>query len=400
NQFVIVLIDGDELMFHGHFIQAGEEGGRRAAAALQAAVAGFLQRNRLELPEGVKVCCRVFADFRQLATTLASRGLVDDMQTVEQFARGFTRGLPLFDFIDVGAGGAVPDKVIGNLKLNLTAVNCRHILLGCPGNDNYIATLANCNGPGAERITILEGAPLWKDLRALGFESRRYMNIFQDSNEPHHISDAEVLLDNGPGVPAASPPSPGFLDSPHLSHVVPKTRNPSISTTTSSDLGKFSWAKIAVAAPPPAPEPEYLAPAVKPVEEIPPIRRNRLGQRVDPPCQKFDKANSDRVRSKKLCITHFLRHDCPHDPCDYVHDYSPNAKERSMIELVARMAMCRNGSKCDDPKCIYGHLCPAPRPHKNRSSKGKPCPHGKLCVFPPELHDVDCVVVKTKVIRN
>lgn len=58
--------------------------------------------------------CRVYANVRGLGDVLVRTGIIPDIAVFEDFARGFTRGKALFDFIDVGAGkDRADDKIIG-----------------------------------------------------------------------------------------------------------------------------------------------------------------------------------------------------------------------------------------------------------------------------------------------
>lgn len=214
------------------------------------------------------------------------------------------------------------------------------------------------------------------------------------------------------GLPTKFPPPPSrtangtpnlLLDSPVLARVAPSLpRTPSSSTLASDGMPAIkpvitgTWAaKASLPAPPVTHSPTYK-PANR--EEI--IARNRMGQRVDPPCRDYDKSEVDRLKKVKLCNVHFLRQECPYGhKCTHLHNYKPTDGEIATLRLVARMAPCQNGSVCQDIKCIYGHRCPAP-PSKTNQIKGtKTCIFGEMCKFPPELHDIDCNVVKTLVVR-
>lgn len=57
---------------------------------------------------------RVLANVKGLANACVKAGLIRSTDQVEAFARGFMRGNPLFDFIDVGSGkDRAAGKVIG-----------------------------------------------------------------------------------------------------------------------------------------------------------------------------------------------------------------------------------------------------------------------------------------------
>ncbi|KAG9716553.1 hypothetical protein KCU59_g19332, partial [Aureobasidium melanogenum] len=75
------------------------------------------------------------------------------------------------------------------------------------------------------------------------------------------------------------------------------------------------------------------------------IRRNRKGQRIDPPTPEFKKDEVNRLKKLKLCNAHHLRHNCPYPDgkCEHDHLYKCNAKELETLKLVARMSACIHG---------------------------------------------------------
>lgn len=158
----------------------------------------------------------------------------------------------------------------------------------------------------------------------------------------------------------------------------------------------MNWAAKAAAAQPVS---NSSSPVYKPTNRDEVIARNRAGQRVDPSSRDYDRAEVDRIKKLKMCNVHFLRQECPYAiNCTHVHSYKPTPDEINTLRLVARMAPCTHGSGCMDIKCIYGHRCPAPS-SKHPVKGTKSCIFGDQCKFPPELHDIDCNVVKTLVIR-
>jgi hypothetical protein len=64
--------------------------------------------------------CRIYANVRGLSDVLARMGIIDDVSVFEDFARGFTRGKTMFDFIDVGSGkDRADEKIIGKSTTHL-----------------------------------------------------------------------------------------------------------------------------------------------------------------------------------------------------------------------------------------------------------------------------------------
>jgi hypothetical protein len=125
------------------------------------------------------------------------------------------------------------------------------------------------------------------------------------------------------------------------------------------------------------------------------IRRNKKGQRIDPPTPEFKKDEVNRLKKLKLCNAYHLRRDCPYPDgkCEHDHVYKCNPKELETLKLVARMSACIHGSECSDAKCIYGHRCPFPG-SKESGSKEKTCINGENCRFPAEMHNMDTTAVR------
>ncbi|KAF2190134.1 hypothetical protein K469DRAFT_657856 [Zopfia rhizophila CBS 207.26] len=413
--FVMILIDGDGMIFSDDFIKEGEIGGRKAAATLQTAILDYVQREVDTVPTDVKVVCRVYANIKGLAEVLVRAGIVEEIGLVEEFTRGFTRGKTLFDFVDVGPGkDRADDKLIETFKLYLHDFHCRHIFFGCSHDNGYARILEDViTDPSyVHRITLLEGVPVEKELFALPFATKKLPGLFRDTKlyvwgaQPAIRGYTPPIAKTYPivsGLPARFPPprreaSQGSLNG---SPILPN-RTPSNSTLASNDVFPAlanpqakSWAAKAAAPPPPVTE----APTYKPSSREELIARNRAGQRVDPPCRDYNKEEIDRVKKLKMCNVHFLRQECPYGTnCTHIHDYKPTAGEIATLRLVARMAPCQNGSACQDVKCIYGHKCPSE--YKVVAFKGtKNCVFGDKCKFPLEMHGIDCNVVKTLVIR-
>ncbi|KAF2651412.1 hypothetical protein K491DRAFT_90377 [Lophiostoma macrostomum CBS 122681] len=418
--FVICLIDADGMVFEDEFVKEGEAGGRKAASVLHTEILNYAQRELgvERIAKSTKIVCRAYANVGGLAGLLVSIGAANTEETVVQFVRGFTRGKILFDFVDVGPGkDRADDKIIESLKLYVGNSHCRHILFGCSHDNGYARILENYATEEVymDQITLLEGAPFEKELRVLPFRTTKFPGLFRDAKVDRLQSRTSIPAKTYnviQGMPTRFPPAPrqvssnSLLNSPIMAHVIPHIpRTPSTSSLASSEgvaakpvpIVNNSWAAKAAAPPPPV-NPDS-SPAYKPANREDSISRNRQGQRVDPPCRDYDKAEVDRVKKMKMCNVHFLRQECPYgDNCTHYHDYKPTKDELGTLRLVARMAPCQNGSGCQDVKCIYGHRCPAPL-SRNPVKGNKPCIFSDQCKFPLELHEIDCHVVKTLVIR-
>lgn len=115
NPFVLVLIDGNELIFRTTFLSQGDQGGRLAARALFQAVNEYAFSTIADLSIETKVIARVYVDLEELCSLCLRAGLVNHGSQVRSFVRGFCQDKALFDFIDVGMKGreVVFDKMEG-----------------------------------------------------------------------------------------------------------------------------------------------------------------------------------------------------------------------------------------------------------------------------------------------
>ncbi|KAA8618628.1 hypothetical protein TUN199_08273 [Pyrenophora tritici-repentis] len=456
NPFIMVLIDGDGMIdqFRDDFIRDAEAGGRRAASFLHEAINDYIANDCKDIKPPVRIYCRVYANVKGLAEVLVRAGVIQSTKQFEDFVRAFTQSRPDFDFVDVGAGkDRADEKIIDAFKGFAPIFQCRRILFGCSHDNGYARTLEKCSDRTemVNKVVLLEGVPFEKELLPLPYKTKKFPKLFRDKKlsvipwgaapvaatvgttvfgtpsltapvfvpgstfDPKADSKASSngLAVTGlpprfpaPGPAAVQQPPSTLMDSPLPSRAQLNTlpRTPSCSTITSEEFPAIkpsmtTWASKAAAPPPPQAAP--VQPVYKVADRDELIARNRAGQRVDPPCKDYDKAEVDRIKRMKLCNVHFLREECPYDnKCTHLHGYHLTSDEKATLRLVARMAPCIYGSGCEDNKCIYGHRCPAP-PSKTHYVKGtKSCIFGDLCKFPPELHDIDTTVVKTLVIRR
>lgn len=109
--FILVLIDGDGMIFDDRLIQNGEAGGREAAGLLWNAVMDHFQSDT-GLPSDVRIVARIYANLKGLGDVCKKSGIFSTSSMIEDFARGFTGSKHLFDFVDVGVGKANNSRAI------------------------------------------------------------------------------------------------------------------------------------------------------------------------------------------------------------------------------------------------------------------------------------------------
>lgn len=111
--FIIILLDGDGMIFHDEFLRNGEQGGKDAANQLWAALTQYVARN-LPNVSSPKIITRIYANVKGLANACHQAGIIDNPAVMNDFVRGFNESRLLFDFVDVGSGkDRADDKIAG-----------------------------------------------------------------------------------------------------------------------------------------------------------------------------------------------------------------------------------------------------------------------------------------------
>ncbi|KAL8895583.1 MAG: hypothetical protein Q9192_003548 [Flavoplaca navasiana] len=379
--FVLVLIDGDGMIFEDDLLRKGELGGKEAAAGLWNGIKDHVHNSLPNIPSDCRIMTRIYANMKGLSEVCWRAGLVEKAGLIEEFYRGFTGSKILFDFIDVGPGKDRADEKINELfRLHLGNFHCQHIFFGCSHDNGYARLLEQYTEPMiTDRITLLEGVPFEKELYAMKakYSTTKIENLFRSTkinlyNQPlYHASQS---LQQHPIQVAShdsmSPPIPNGYQSPYQPIIGTSTPSPAPSNPSTMNPKAPTWASAAtsavqIASPPATPTPSLSSLAFS--TEIP---RNRLGQRIDPPTV-YDKEEVDRVRKMKLCNVHFLRGDCGYDPCTHSHSKKLSKSEMAALKTVARMV-----AKLHSEDCLFG----------------------ENCKFERDLHGLDLNIVRTTMI--
>ncbi|KAH0594266.1 hypothetical protein MHUMG1_08105 [Metarhizium humberi] len=347
NAYILVMIDGDGLLFRDQWIKQGVEGGRKAARELRDAITAQCGEHA-----DVEIITKVVANFGGLAKSLGR-----DLSDLKDFASGFTQGEATFDFIDAGHDKdcvsskikskccAFPqnkDKVSNqlltrpadNIQFHLENYNCRHILLGVSHDPSYAPLLDKIaqNEFSRHRMTIIEGVPTVPELVATSIPSMDLgRDLFRSDKCPDRSTSAWQL---GSWVAG------------------PRTASPATSIGSASTPGRSSLSYANAASSNSSPPPQISLPiAPKPAasrapkaqyQQIPPQQPDwDPGHRgLDEPITVSVSAMESikkRKESDKLCNNHFLRGPCTKgDSCFFVHDYKPSSEEINAIAVLAR----------------------------------------------------------------
>ncbi|CAG8956939.1 hypothetical protein HYFRA_00011989 [Hymenoscyphus fraxineus] len=325
NPYIMVLIDGDGMIFNDELVALGLEGGKQAANLLRNTVLQHCS----ELTNEIEIMAKVCANVSGLTNAMRRNGSLANSDDLREFTLGFTQGKASFDFIDVGHGKERADsKIKENMRWHLRNHNCKQILLGISHDAGYAPFLDEVITPEDRyRITIIEGPPVVRELTATGLQVLNFNNIFR----------AEKLISRLPTPPTtttwagavAAPPSP----------VISNTNTPKSATTAA--VPAVTTKKTPKPTPTWTPGPRGLDPPI--------IVNATVLDRI-----------KRRTTNNKLCNNHYLRGPCAKgSECHFEHEYKATEEDLKAIAYLTRLNPCLNGQDCELEYCIYGHHCPS-----------------------------------------
>jgi len=103
--FVVALIDGDGAPFVDELLQAGIDGGEKAAIRLQTEIKHYIEGLYSKAAgSDWSVMVQIFANLDGMARKLYACGKITDAQHFLRLIREFNSTQPLFSFVDVGQG--------------------------------------------------------------------------------------------------------------------------------------------------------------------------------------------------------------------------------------------------------------------------------------------------------
>ncbi|KAK3944539.1 hypothetical protein QBC46DRAFT_337578 [Diplogelasinospora grovesii] len=404
NPYVVVLIDGDGLLFQDAFIRQGLEGGKKAAYALRSAIL----KECGEHAAGVEVIARVYTHLGGLSRAMRLDGCIDHESDLKNFSLGFTQAKASFDWVDVGQGKERADnKIKEATNWNLRNHNCKQVILGISHDSGYAPFLDEIfqDEANRRRVTIMEGYPTTRELVATGvnilgnltealFRSEKLVTdriLYSIRNtSPPRTSPTAPTNNNSFGVIGGGPPpsstsmpslsssltsvastvSVASTSAPSLAMSSPSPATSNVSTPATVPATTYARATATNASPPPQITlPIQLKPAnttrsSQQQQQAPPQPPWNPGPRgLDPPINVSQTALDSikkRKDSNKLCNNHYLRGPCAKgDACCFEHRYKPSKEEINAIAFLTRLNPCANGQECDVEDCIYGHHCPS-----------------------------------------
>ncbi|KAF9870504.1 c-x8-c-x5-c-x3-h zinc finger protein [Colletotrichum karsti] len=383
NPYVVILIDGDGLLFQEHYIKMGIEGGKQAAYALRSAVAEYVGSQAGEVEIIAKVC----ANMSGLGRAMRRDGCLDSESELKDFSLGFTQAKASFDFVDVGHGKERADsKIKEATRWHLRNYNCRQILLGISHDAGYAPFLDEIlqDKESRSRVCLIEGIATVRELK---------------NTSVHILEPLPSLFRNQKLIDRSGDRS---AESTYFKPSVVTTSPTLAVSPPASAPASSSWAGVTKASPPP----QITTPLANkninlPVRQASQPKAQQSpawnpGERgLDPtiPINQVALENiKKRTGASKLCNNHYLRGPCAKgDECCFEHNYRPNNDEINAIALLTRLNPCTSGQECDVDNCIYGHHCP--------SVVGNTCTH-PYCKFRISDHPPGTKFKNSKIHEN
>lgn len=250
-------------------------------------------------------------------------------------------------------GAQFTNPLADSFHLYIKDYHCRQVLLGCGNSTAYTKLLEQYSSDPQlrPRLTVIEGAPLDKDMMALPLQIKKFPTLFHAG---------KVAIPGQSNSPRERVDTPGMALNATSNVFTPRTGSADSRAGTASPQplragGAPTWAAITTKN------------AHKPLTDIPrstpepanAVKRNRRGQRLDVELE-FDYDEVQRVKRLKACNQHFIGAGCCHfnagrkDKCPHNHDVKFTQQDLKWLRAVARETPCKRGHECTDAQCIYG----------------------------------------------
>jgi hypothetical protein len=202
---------------------------------------------------------------------------------------------------------------------------------------------------GSDRISLIEGPPFERDLKALTdeFKTTSFENVFRPTKLPS----------SSPGV--------SFSEASRVSTTPPP-----------------NYASMARSVPQPQSETSDGYVITNGIPGSLRVCRNAQGQRVDRLLRFSSKGKLEVLKKHKFCNQFHILGSCNWgESCTHRHGRKLFDSDVIGLMLIARLSACPRGLRCDDERCVNGHCCPR-----------EGC-EGNDCKFPKELHGIDNRIV-------
>ncbi|PUU75604.1 hypothetical protein B9Z19DRAFT_1102864 [Tuber borchii] len=316
NGYIIVLVDGDGMIFTEELLAKGKSGGSEAGKLLIQALT-----EEFEAESTREVHVMIFVNMYKLGSILQVSGRVKEPKNFKDFAAGFIQAREHLYFIDVGDGKEMVDsRIRAELSWHLQNYNCQKVVLGASHDNGYVRVLNSIAATTHEsKVFLLEGPPFASEFHSLPFNKLKFPHIF-DSRK----------LD----VPR---PPPGLPGPSRL--VEPPAPYP-------------SYATVAVASPP------GTTSKAATMVQIGLMNRSNVTPQ--------QKAAMTRIKTLQPppCNDHYLLGVCWKEVCHFSHKYNLTALEVEAMQSRVGATRCEYGAGCRNENCYRGHSCVSLRDNK------------------------------------
>ena len=389
-----MLIDGDGYIFDERLIQQGTTGGEIAAHHVHKNIQHYFHPRktsggsdqRFDGASNWRIVVKIYMNLDGLAKTLYRAGLITNSKLMQDFAIGFNQCQPLFEIVDVGRGyvnllssqssyfhdqfptaasiSHGSSKSVGyrrsdislyrkertdykfkaNFELFVPNTHCKHLVLGCAHDHGYIPMLDQYKNDkrARGRITLLQTEDVAQGYLQLPFSTTCFVEGL--------LKSSATL--NTPNNSGKMSPSQRITRQP-----TPPTSPNDLKTTKAQLSGGLMS--------PQSPREEKRNETQQQGFIYPrPVTVNKKMERVDqelPPVSETDADALDRRLQNpraKPCNVYNLVGICSIPGCRFDHASPLPAGERLAYARVQRTKSCRNGAKCRNESCIFGHMCP------------------------------------------
>lgn len=406
NQFVQVLIDGDDSPFLDRFIRNGGVGGADAACRLREEVESYME----ELYPGLQLLIMVnmYVGLAGQARLYAEHGV--SKEVLHHFVGEFN-ALAHFEIIDVGRGKERADyKLARKFDFCLRNRQCKHIIIAGLHDRGYVNVLREAKGcKGKGRITLLKTTTVREGFERLGFEIKTFGTVFKAqaiekkvspsaSPSPSPFLSPPPALNKARRLSSSLSPSAPRVVRPLQENMPPPLESSMLASRTPkqpfSISGKGSYASVATGDSSQLKTSFDIARSKSEHSILVNAANERLDKKLEP-CDPNDKSFVFGFEPRRLCNEYYLNGYCSAQyyasRCPFEHDIPLKPGHLLALRHVARDNLCKNGHGCDKINCLYGHVCPYELKHgSGECEKSENCKfykvHGKdLVSAPPGL---------------
>ncbi|KAH7135903.1 hypothetical protein B0J11DRAFT_519510 [Dendryphion nanum] len=410
--YVSVLIDGNGYFFNDELVKEKEEGGMRAARMLNSAVEQYLHEAS---PAAVisRVIVRVYCDLTNISRVLAKSQLTGlEKRSLAAFTAGFTRALPMFDFVDALDEEGTKFKIREAFKMAAEDNACSRIFYAACCDSAYLSPLVPFSGM-RNKITLIQAAGFNPDFHQFNFEITQFPTVFRWSGHTPSKPSKNTPYPERNGVTTKSNKSKhheDFHDDPwsnedswkkdhsihdsvsgaRQSNAHPNAfranneangdswgQNASKKSATTSTVCKYfqkgfcrfgANCTFAHGQSSTNDEQKYVnnfdrsnISSTLPSSTVPGfIPINKDGQRLDayirtPTSQEWAVYNN-RFHKQKPCNNFYLRRACKTTNCPFDHS-NLESEARHTLEYVLKCNPCPKKGECRSADCFYGHIC-------------------------------------------